>query len=102
MYQYMISLVRQGVPIVVGIVAAFLVKWGFDPSFMDSTVITALVAGAFGEAYYAIFRKLEMKYSDKWGWLLGIAKPPTYAAKNNDGVYAITNTPTRVEGDGLR
>lgn len=102
MYQYMISLVRQGVPIVMGLVAALLVKWGFDPSFMDSDLVTVIVAGAFGEAYYAVFRKLEMRYSDKWGWLLGIARPPVYAPKSNDGVYAVTNTPTRVEGDELR
>lgn len=102
MYQYLVSLVRQGVPIVVGLLAALLVKWGFDPSFMDSTTITVFVAGAFGEAYYAVFRKLELKYSDRWGWLLGIARPPVYAPKNSDGVYVVTNTPTRTEGDELR
>lgn len=96
MYQYVISLVRQGVPIVVGLLAALLVKWGFDPSFMDSTTITVFVAGLFGEAYYAIFRKLELKYGKKWGWLLGVARPPLYPAKDElvVGISAVSQGDT--------
>lgn len=78
LYEYLASLWRTFVPVAVGIVGAYLAKVGLD---LDEQAVELWLAGAFTTLYYTLFRFLEGKVSKQWGWLLGLARPPQYAAK---------------------
>lgn len=72
------SLVRTFVPLIVGTVLGWFASAGItvDPAFEPSLV--AGLTAAFGAIYYALVRVLEVYVSPKFGWLLGLAKAPTY------------------------
>ncbi|PVE94982.1 hypothetical protein [Microbacterium sp. TPD7012] len=74
------SLVRTFTPIVVGAVLAWFTTAGIalDPEF--ETALTLAVGGAFAGVYYLAVRLFELYVSPKFGWLLGLAKPPVYDA----------------------
>ena len=69
------SLWRTVVPIIVGTLAAWLAHAGIG---VDSAAATAWLTAAFSSAYYALFRLLEAHVSVRFGWLLGLARPPAY------------------------
>jgi len=72
---YLASLIRTAVPILMGVVITWLAKkLGMDiPAEPATTAVTALVSAA----YYALVRAAEAKWS--WvGWLLGWAAKPSY------------------------
>jgi hypothetical protein len=75
---YVISLIRTWVPLIIGAVAAWLVARGlnFGPA-TEAGAITALT-GAITGVYYAIVRGLEMKFPFL-GFLLGHTAKPHYA-----------------------
>jgi hypothetical protein len=77
MNDLLISFIRTAVPTIVGAVAGFLTAKGItlDPSALAG--LTAFLSGLFTAVYYLIARFLESKYP-KLGFLLGVAKPPTY------------------------
>jgi hypothetical protein len=75
LYDTLASLWRTVVPLIVGTVAAWLAHAGIG---VDSATATAWLTGAFAGAYYALFRVLEAHVSPRWGWLLGLARPPHY------------------------
>lgn len=76
---YVTSLIRTGVPALVGVLAAWLSsKIGF---VVDEQTQAGLIAAFTGLAiglYYAVIRWLETKVP-AFGWLLGVAKTPVYA-----------------------
>jgi hypothetical protein len=77
---YLTSLVRTWVPILIGTALSWLaVTHGIvvDPDIQNQAVavVTALVIGA----YYAIVRWIEVRFP-QIGWLLGTAKQPGYSA----------------------
>jgi hypothetical protein len=76
-YDTLASLWRTLVPVLVGTVAAWLAHAGIG---VDSAAATAWLGGAFSSAYYALFRVLEAHVSPRWGWLLGLARPPVYSS----------------------
>jgi len=78
LYEYLASLWRTFVPVVVGIVSAYLAKIGLD---LDEQAVELWLAGSFTTVYYGLFRYLEARFGAKWGWLLGLARAPQYAAK---------------------
>lgn len=78
LYDTLASLWRTLVPLLVGALAAALAHAGIG---VDSAAATAWLGTAFSAAYYALFRLLEAHVSPKWGWLLGLARPPAYTAK---------------------
>lgn len=72
------SLVRTYVPWVVGAVIGWMVSLGvpLDPEVEPQ--LTALLMLAASMLYYVLARVFELKISPKLGWLLGLAKQPTY------------------------
>ena len=77
------SLVRTFIPIIVGTVIGWFAAAGItvDPAF-EPSLVAGLTAAA-GAVYYAIVRVLETYVSPKFGWLLGLAKAPTYTGGAN-------------------
>lgn len=69
------SLIRTAVPVVAGVLLAWLTKAGFK---IDSDLVTAAITGAFTMAYYTAVRVFEHLSSSKWGWLLGKPVKPVY------------------------
>lgn len=75
---WLTSMIRTGVPIIIGILAAWLAS---DIGFViDEDTQANLVAAATGfavSAYYGIVRWAEQRWPSV-GWLLGVPKQPTY------------------------
>lgn len=69
------SIVRTVVPVIVGTLLGAAAKHGFD---FDNGSITEVVTVVITTAYYAVVRLLETRIAPAWGWLLGVAKVPTY------------------------
>lgn len=74
-YDTLASLWRTVVPLIVGTLVAALAHAGIG---IDSAAATAWLTGAFAAGYYALFRLLEAHVSPRFGWLLGLARPPQY------------------------
>lgn len=69
------SVIRTAVPFLVGLLLSIPVvaKLGVDADTATRAVEFVVVT-----AYYALFRFLESHIDERFGWLLGLAKPPTY------------------------
>lgn len=87
-YDTLASLWRTVVPLIVGTLVAALAHAGIG---VDSAAAVAWLTGAFSAAYYALFRVLEAHVSARFGWLLGLARPPQYP---NAAAYTRTATVT--------
>lgn len=96
LYDTLASLWRTVVPLIAGTLVAALSHAGIG---VDSAVAVAWLTGAFSAAYYALFRVLEAHVSAKWGWLLGLARPPHYP--DADGAIAIKGTQTAPPARGV-
>lgn len=72
------SLVRTFTPIIAGAIIGWFVTVGIDldPEFAPTLII--VITGAFQGVYYLVVRLFEKYVSPKFGWLLGLAKPPVY------------------------
>jgi len=71
---YVISLIRTWVPMLVGLLATWLLTLGIE---IDSMAIELALVSLFSGAYYALIRWLEGKFP--WiGILLGAKRTPTY------------------------
>ncbi|MET4780795.1 hypothetical protein [Glaciihabitans sp. UYNi722] len=79
------SIVRTFVPIIVGAVVAFLVSAGINLDGQFEVLLTTLLTGVFTAIYYLLVRIFEVYVSPKFGWLLGLAKPPAYAGTAGTG-----------------
>lgn len=79
MTNFITSLIRTYVPIIVGSLLSYLVvNYGF---VVDPTIANQLVAGLTGfiiAAYYALARLLERKFPQLGGLLLGSTAVPVY------------------------
>lgn len=75
LYDYLASLWRTVVPYVVGFGVLQLARLGVH---VDSASAVGALTALFGSVYYAVFRLLEAHVSPRWGWLLGLARPPQY------------------------
>lgn len=67
-----LSLVRTGVPALVGWLVALAGRYGLD---LDPGAVADVLAPVAGFLYYALFRFAEERISPKFGWLLGYARP---------------------------
>lgn len=76
LYDYLASLWRTVVPLIVGTLVAWLAHAGLH---VDSAAATAWLSTAFSGVYYAVFRLAEQHLGKGFGWFLGLAKPPAYA-----------------------
>ena len=72
MSDFVVSLIRTWVPVVVGTVIAYLANKGFDIEINQNAVVAAVIA-----IYYALARLLEKKWP-ALGFLLGVPKEPAY------------------------
>jgi hypothetical protein len=70
------SMVRTGVPLIVGVVGTFLARIHLD---LDSESLTIYVTAAITFLYYVGVRIFEEYVAPKYGWLLGLAKAPRYS-----------------------
>jgi hypothetical protein len=75
MYQLGLSLWRTCVPYIVAFLAVQAARLGIK---LDNATVTSALITGFGTVYYAVFRFLEHHHDARWGWFLGIAKPPSY------------------------
>ncbi|MFJ9710839.1 hypothetical protein [Streptomyces sp. NPDC101234] len=71
------SLVRTGVPAAVGWLVALALRHGLA---LDAAAVTGVLTPVVTFAYYGVFRLAEEHLSPRFGWLLGYARPPKYAA----------------------
>lgn len=77
--QALISIIRTVIPTVVGTAIAWLAAHGLDLGSQEALITGALIATCT-TLYYAGVSFLERKVHPAFGWLLGVAKPPTYDA----------------------
>lgn len=73
---YIVANLRTIVPVVIGTILAWLAEKGI--SFEVSTNVMTIITATVISAYYALFAALERFVSRRFGWFLGLAKPPTY------------------------
>ena len=73
--EFAASLIRTVVPMIVVCLGWLLTKVHMS---VNNNLLAAGAALALGTVYYAVVRLLETKFSKQWGWLLGLAKIPTY------------------------
>lgn len=67
------SFIRTAVPLIVG---PLIARYGFD---VDDTSISLIVSAVAAWLYYVVVRVLELK-APRVGYLLGLAKQPTYVS----------------------
>ncbi|CAG6392788.1 hypothetical protein NMG29_06705 [Streptomyces cocklensis] len=91
-YDTLASLWRTFVPVLVGTVAAALAHAGIG---VDTAAATVWLGSAFSAAYYALFRVLEAHVSARFGWLLGLARPPQYPSAPAYTRAAVPPTPVK-------
>lgn len=76
---FVASLIRTGVPYIVGLALAWLATKGLNVPAAYEPVIDSVAAFGIGTGYYAIVRAVEAKFP-KAGWFLGVPKKPVYGA----------------------
>lgn len=74
MNAYFTSLIRTTVPLLVGFVASWAARRGFD---IKEAEVAAWLTPVVSGVYYAAVRKAEQKWTGV-GWLLGLANQPVY------------------------
>lgn len=77
MSDYVTSLIRTYVPVVVGAVLTWLVTRGVAIDDVTSGAIIVALQGLLTGLYYTIARQLEARFP-QFGWLLGVPKTPSY------------------------
>lgn len=70
------SIIRTVVPVIVGTAISWLARRGID---VDGAAVAQAVTVVIIGGYYAVARWAETRWP-RAGWMLGIAKPPTYSA----------------------
>lgn len=79
MGNFVTSLIRTWVPIIVGAVIAWLASRGIDIEPEQAEGLVAFLTALFSGVYYLVIRWLEQRFP-QIGWLLGQAKQVKYAA----------------------
>lgn len=98
MNAYMKSMIRTTVPLLVGFVASWAARKGFD---IKEAEVAAWLTPTISGAYYAAVRKAEQKWPTV-GWLIGLANQPVYDATKEVEVrevekvrYIMRNPPSK-------
>lgn len=73
-----IAAIRTGVAAVVGFLVAFLVSNGFDLDDAFAVNLTMALTVFFTSLYNWLVIVMEKNVNPAFGYLLGIAKPPSY------------------------
>lgn len=77
MNNYVISLIRTGVPTLVSVLTVWLISNGVELDANTTSGLVAFLTGVLSWVYYVVARWLEIKWP-KFGILLGVASKPTY------------------------
>lgn len=77
MSNFVTSLIRTYVPIIVGAIISFLTAKGIEIDESSIAGLTAFMTALFSGVYYLVVRLLEKKYPQV-GILLGRVKTPDY------------------------
>jgi len=83
------SVIRTGVPYIIGVVVAYLTTKGINVDENTKVQLTGVLTFVIGIVYYAVVRALEAKFP-QLGYLLGVAKQPVYAASKT--AYTVPDT----------
>jgi hypothetical protein len=83
MNDFITSLIRSYVPLIVGAVAAFFTSRNVKVDAQSLAGLTAALSGLFYGLYYGIVRLFEKYVSPKFGWFLGYAKSPVYPTEKD-------------------
>lgn len=70
------AFVRTLVPFAVGLAGSWLTRHGLH---VNDDMLSGLLVGVFGYVWYVVVHTVELKYP-RFGYLLGVAKSPTYLA----------------------
>lgn len=89
---YVPSLIRTYVPVIVGLVVAFLATRGLHLDAQSQAGVTALATGVITGVYYTAVRALEIKYP-ALGILLGHKTQPVYPPKPSAPVVGSASPP---------
>ncbi len=78
--QPLIGLIRTAISAAVGLLIGWLATRGFNIDPETQAGLIAVLTTLSIAAYYALVTLLERKVNPAFGWLLGVAKAPTYDA----------------------
>lgn len=67
--------IRTFIPLIVGLLATLLARYGFD---VDEQTLTNVIGTGAGFLFYVLTHYLETHKDCRWGWLLGYAAAPVY------------------------
>lgn len=90
------SVVRTGVPLVVGVGVSFAAAKGIHISPETEAQVVVLIGAVAASAYHWVVRVLE-EHWPRFGWMLGMARSPDYHRHDWDADYEST---TRYDDDG--
>lgn len=71
------AIIRTVVPMIAGFLLTQALRLHLH---LDQATVTGEVTTGLSAAYYALFSWLEKRVSPRFGWLLGLARPPKYTA----------------------
>jgi len=77
MNNFVVSLIRTYVPVIVGGVVSWLTAKGVAVDPQDAVTLAVALTGIVSAVYYFVVRWLENRWP-KFGWLLGQAKQVKY------------------------
>jgi len=92
MSDYLLSVIRTVVPVVIGSALGWLATHGLSLDTETQAGLIAILTAACIAGYYALIRKLEVRWPAVGQWLLGagVGKTPVYAPADStvkvDGV----------------
>lgn len=85
------SVVRTGVPLLVGVVVSLAASKGIEVSAELESQLVLLVGAAAGSIYHWVVRLLEERWP-RFGWLLGFARAPHYEGSSGNGTDYVSTT----------
>ena len=78
LYDVVVAAIRTGVASAVGALAALLIAQGVDVPDDFASSVSVVAFGVAAAAYNAAVNFLAVKVHPAFGYLLGVAKAPTY------------------------
>lgn len=82
MSDFVTSLIRTWVPMLVGAIASYFVTLGIELDAETQAGIIVGMTGLFQAVYYLIVRLVEKKFPEAGGLLLGSSAKPMYIESN--------------------
>lgn len=83
------SVIRTGVPVVVGVGVSFAAAKGIHISPETEAQVVVLIGAAAASTYHWLVRLLE-EHWPRFGWMLGVARAPDYRQGGNHDYVSTT------------